>query len=162
MRRVAEREPSSTPNADEAAVYAACAQHADAISCGNALVIHRLAFSMTDRLRPNKREAIRHFMWQAALTVVVNPAAATAMGDAHEGDDSSVDSQRDRINNAVAREWAEPCRRTLMSAASGGTPNLMAHLYREGEQLWSSGHLASTRRAADGERRLVPAKRTYP
>ncbi|MGQ0463831.1 MAG: hypothetical protein ACT4QG_00780 [Sporichthyaceae bacterium] len=153
---------AGSPDGNERAVYEACHRSADVVACGNATEAKRLAFAMTDPLRSNKREALRHFMWQSALTVVVNPNGAAAMGEAHEGADVGPDSQRDRINNAIALAWAADHRRTLTAAAAEGLPTLMAFLYREGERLWGQGFFAKIRRAANGELVLAEPKRSYP
>lgn len=139
-------------------MYEACHRSADAVVCGNATEVKRLAFSMTDSLQANRREALRHFMWQAALTVVVNPSGAAAMGLAHEGGDASPDSQRDGIDNDIALAWAAENRRILAASASRGIPTLMAFLFREGDRLWEQGRFAKVRRTSGGELALVEPK----
>ena len=53
---------------------------------------------------PGRQNAVRHFVWQAALTARHGSAVATAVGEAQErGSTRSRDSAADRHNNAVGR-----------------------------------------------------------
>ncbi len=57
-----------------------------------------------------RRNALRHAVWQARLTVRFGPETARAIGDAHEqNSDDALDSWIDQYNNQVARNIAVQC-----------------------------------------------------
>ena len=49
--------------------------------------------------------AYRHFIWNAGMTALFGSKIATAVANAHEGDDKSPDSKADRRNNRVGRTF---------------------------------------------------------
>ncbi|MBA9003204.1 DUF6973 domain-containing protein [Thermomonospora cellulosilytica] len=79
----------------------------------------------------NVRNAVRHFIWQAAITVELGAAAAKLVGDVHElGVDLSpsrndrIDSRTDLSNNIVARRYALHHRGELALKSGNLAPGL--------------------------------------
>ena len=89
--------------------------------------------------RPGRRNARRHFSWQACLTARYGAGVARAVGDEHErGSTRPADSAVDRHNNEVGRrygaEHADALRGMPVRAA-------VAHLCAVADALWESGEL---------------------
>jgi hypothetical protein len=95
---------------------------------------------------PGRQNAVRHFVWQAALTARQGEAVARAVAEAQEeGSVEPLDSAADLRNNATGRAYgaehapalsALPLRRAL------------ADLLGVALDLWTAGELATARSAA--------------
>ncbi|MFD3499115.1 RHS repeat-associated core domain-containing protein [Streptomyces sp. NPDC058678] len=90
----------------------------------------------------SRNNAVRHFIWQAALTFFFGAAAAKRLGDAHEYGDHSRDSRKDQYNNRQARAFVGSSwnRRQMVYYNSHG--RLLQYLYTVGNWLYNRGYLA--------------------
>jgi RHS repeat-associated protein len=91
-----------------------------------------------------KADAIRHFMWQALLTVYVGSTRAHQLGDAHEYPDlRSPDplvrssARIDLHNNSVARQWASKSP-GVRAAKMFGFAATFAYVRREAGQKYAN------------------------
>ncbi|XVQ84074.1 hypothetical protein ACQP2K_35445 [Microbispora siamensis] len=122
------------------------------VACGQVAAISAYAMMQTRGLKGNSnaQNSIRHFAWMAALYIVVGPAAAHDVGEAHEagvGRKNYLDSVRDRYNNAIALQYAKDNMVSLsatywFSAPGQGIPDLMNRLIDEGGSKYNAGQLA--------------------
>ncbi|MDW8807645.1 sugar-binding protein [Streptomyces scabiei] len=90
----------------------------------------------------SRNNAVRHFIWQAALTFFFGAAAAKRLGDAHEYGDHSRDSRKDQYNNRQARAFVGSSwnRRQMVYYNTHG--RLLQYLYTVGNWLYNRGFLA--------------------
>jgi hypothetical protein len=89
---------------------------------------------------PGRQNAVRHFVWQAALTARHGEDVARTVADAQEhGSAQPVDSATDRRNNAVAQAYgaahADELSALSLSAA-------LRALLQVGLAKWDAGELA--------------------
>ncbi|WP_308430975.1 RHS repeat-associated core domain-containing protein, partial [Kitasatospora griseola] len=85
--------------------------------------------------------AIRHFMWQSALTLYFGAAAAKRLGDAHEYGEHGEDHNIDVFNNNVARNYARSYwfRKRMKAAIS--RRQFFEVLYQQADRVYNSGAL---------------------
>ena len=116
--------------------------------CGTAAGISIAASKMTKRLKGNEQEAIRHFVWMGAMSVILGLSIAKKIGDAHEwglSEHSSTraDSARDQRNNKIARAYVRSSKSRLCSFyRKYGAGALMSLLYRQASLLYYARKLA--------------------
>ncbi|MFD7260129.1 DNRLRE domain-containing protein [Streptomyces sp. NPDC059874] len=110
-------------------------------ACRKATAISYIAASMTGHGKRNN--AIRHFIWQAALTFLLGRHAAITLGNAHEwGEGGREDSRIDQRNNNRARNFATSGRgRRNMVRAWNSRSGLYAFLYKTASYRYSIGML---------------------
>ncbi|GAA3380740.1 hypothetical protein GCM10020367_69230 [Streptomyces sannanensis] len=110
-------------------------------ACRRATAISYIAASMTGN--GNRNNAIRHFIWQAALTFLLGHRAAVVLGNAHEwGEGGRADSRIDQRNNTRARNFAISGRgRRAMKKAWHSKSGLYAFLYKTASYRYSIGML---------------------
>ena len=131
---------------------AACGSH-----CAPAIVISRYAGLLvpTDT---NKANAVRHFVWQVTLSVVLGTTMAKRIGDAHDwdlvkfGGWTARDSRRDLANNVTSRNWYRKNRlvvnyllrvsRSVKGSDYDRMKFFMRTLVKVGENLYSKGWFA--------------------
>ncbi|MBP2704695.1 hypothetical protein JOL79_12810 [Microbispora sp. RL4-1S] len=90
-----------------------------------------------------EKNAVRHFMWMGAMTVVLGAKTAKYVGDAHEfAADDPADSRRDQYNNAVARDYARSHSSLSHEYAINGLDTLLRRLYDIGRSLYKRRSLA--------------------
>lgn len=95
---------------------------------------------------PGRQNAVRHFVWQAALTSRYGVDVARAVAAAQEqGSVEPLDSAADLRNNAAGQAYGAAHAEEL-----AGTPLRRAFddLLAAGLELWSAGELATARSAA--------------
>jgi hypothetical protein len=100
---------------------------------------------------PGRQNAVRHFVWQALLTVRSGEAVAGAVAAAQEHDsaqpeDSAVDAQ----NNLVAQEYGVAHSGELATMSDRAA---FRELLRVGLAKWDAGELSGGRAAARAARR---------
>jgi hypothetical protein len=86
-----------------------------AYKCGQiAVITYKAVEAVKNTKNSKKKNAVRHFIWQAMLSYVVGPGVAEQVGNAHEfGQDIDpdlkvrADSAVDQHNNTVARKRAQ-------------------------------------------------------
>ncbi|MFG2823335.1 RHS repeat-associated core domain-containing protein [Kitasatospora sp. NPDC048365] len=85
-----------------------------------------------------KENAMRHFMWQAGLTLYFGAAAAKRLGDAHEVGQHGKDHDIDVYNNAYARRYAGSYwfRKRMKAAIS--RRQFFEVLYQQAERVYNS------------------------
>jgi hypothetical protein len=77
---------------------------------GISVLISLMALNMFPK-DTNRGNAVRHFVWQVALSYFVGTRAAKSIGDAHDwdlirfGGRTARDSRRDLANNVISRSW---------------------------------------------------------
>lgn len=88
---------------------------------------------------PGRQNAVRHFVWQALITVRYGEAVARSVADAQEaGSPDHVDSSVDRHNNTTAQAYAAAHATDLRALSSVG---LVRELLRAGLDDWDAGAL---------------------
>lgn len=112
--------------------------------CALASFISYFASRLVKGLRSNEANAVRHFIWQSALSFYFGLAKAAQLGYAHEYNlyrysDERADSNRDLANNAIARYWARSHMWQMWSYSLNGTAYLMSRLYYIGRSLYAHG-----------------------
>ncbi|GGX82505.1 RHS repeat protein [Streptomyces fructofermentans] len=90
----------------------------------------------------SRNNALRHFIWQAALTYFFGWRAAKRLGDAHEYGQTSKDSRKDQRNNAVARAFATHSYYRYWMRYYANRGYLFQYLYAAGSWYYSHGYLA--------------------
>ena len=96
-----------------------------------------------------RQNAVRHFVWQAALTARHGEGVARSVADAQEeGSVQPLDSAADRRNNAVGQAYGAAHARDLAGVPLRTT---LAELLDVGLTKWQAGELARDR-AGRGER----------
>ncbi len=89
--------------------------------------------------RPGRRNAQRHFSWQACLTARYGADVARAVGAAHEqGSRRPADTAVDQHNNAIGREYGAAHAAELGSMP---VPAAIRRLCEVADPLWRSGEL---------------------
>jgi len=108
--------------------------------CAKIIAISIRALRVTRRLLPREKNAVRHFIWQGAMTYYVGFAAAAAVGASHEVGEAvgiSSDSSKDKYNNRVGRRWATVHDTQLKwKNFFGGMSSVVAYLKRAGRILY--------------------------
>jgi hypothetical protein len=95
---------------------------------------------------PGRQNAVRHFVWQAALTARHGEGVARAVADAQEaGSVQPLDSAADLANNASGRAYGSEHANAL-----AGVPlrRALGDLLTVALDLWTAGELATARSAA--------------
>jgi hypothetical protein len=95
---------------------------------------------------PGRQNAVRHFVWQAALTARHGRSVAEAVADAQErGSVEPLDSAADLRNNATGRAYGAE-----RAASLAALPLRLAlrDLLAVALDLWAAGDLATARSAA--------------
>ncbi|MFI9152309.1 DNRLRE domain-containing protein [Streptomyces sp. NPDC053367] len=90
----------------------------------------------------SRNNALRHFIWMAALTYFFGWRAAKRLGDAHEYGQTSRDSRKDQYNNRVARNFVASSYNRSWMRYYANRGYLFQYLYRAGSWLYSNGYLA--------------------
>ncbi|MFE2279388.1 RHS repeat-associated core domain-containing protein [Streptomyces sp. NPDC059454] len=90
----------------------------------------------------SRNNAVRHFIWQAALTFYFGAAAAKRLGDAHEYGDRSRDSRKDQYNNRQARAFVGSSWNRRQMVYYNNRGRLLQYLYSVGNWLYNRGYLA--------------------
>lgn len=90
-------------------------------------------------VQPRRQNAMRHFIWQARLTVIGSAAFAERVGDLQEqGSPNPADSRVDQLNNEVGREYAVAHAARL---ARLGSVACFRDLTRAALEHWRDGRL---------------------
>jgi hypothetical protein len=95
---------------------------------------------------PGRQNAVRHFVWQAALTARHDRAVAEAVADAQErGSVQPLDSAADLRNNATGQAYGAEHAAAL---AELSLRRALRDLLAVALDLWAAGDLATARSAA--------------
>jgi hypothetical protein len=108
---------------------------------------------------PGRQNAVRHFVWQGALTARHGLAVAEAVAEAQErGSTRPADSATDLHNNAVGRQYGAAHADELSTVSLRVA---LADLLRAGLAAWAAGELAALpqRRRRGRRLRAVPPSR---
>ena len=112
--------------------------------CALFKTITYLAVELSFDYPASEQNALRHFVWQATLTMAFGSKVARAFGNAHEiGAPDKIDSRVDLWNNDIAREYATTHRGLLSRISRAqGLYGMMRILLAQGRVFWSKGILA--------------------
>ena len=95
---------------------------------------------------PGRQNAVRHFVWQAALTARHGSMVARALATAQEeGSVDLLDSTADLRNNAVGQSYGAQHAAELSAMPMRAA---LRELFDVGLQRWKAGELAATGRSA--------------
>lgn len=137
------RESQKNKVARHALSILAC-RAAGRLGCSMVALITAHANNLTKKYgNSNAKNAIRHFLWVAGMSLVVGRDHARSIAGAHEagllnfaGD--RVDSRRDRANNAFTLSWMKNNYRNQRVAVSGVYSYLLS-LRKTAERLFTEG-----------------------
>lgn len=120
----------------------ACASLGSSWACGVAIKMSLMALHAVKGMTDSEGNAVRHFMWQSALTFFFGTGAAKRLGDAHEyglsKTNQAADSRRDQRNNVISRRWASHHMSSMFNASFYLLGPLMRYLFKKGKQLYDN------------------------
>ncbi|MEU2618112.1 DNRLRE domain-containing protein [Streptomyces sp. NPDC007157] len=101
--------------------------------------------SLNIKTNKGRRNAVRHFIWQATLTYFFGATAAKRIGDAHEYGEKCTprhcDTGRDQHNNRVARIFESSSWNRSQTRYWLNRGLLLQYLYNVGNYLYHYGYL---------------------
>jgi len=114
----------------------------------NCLFVMALSGILSMNIKGNhgRRNAVRHFIWQASLTFFFGAAAAKRIGDAHEWGEKCprhgrCDTKVDQHNNRVARTFESSSWNRKQTRYWHDREQLIQYLYAVGNYLYRYGYL---------------------